>query len=210
MLRALPLLPLYLCLAQLTGAAVIRKPGCVVSTLAGTPFPTNPNQDGDATQATFQVPLGVAVNASNYVFVADHINQALRVITPGPNASVTRVLSSAPTGLYGRGAKTAATEPFDGPNAVAVSPANQRVYLVTNTTLFFYDPANATQQVGAVWPGAQDILGYATGLAADTQQPSVLYVTDYERNAVLLARWRCSAASTASLLRCFRNRAASL
>jgi sugar lactone lactonase YvrE len=56
----------------------------VVSTLAGGFNGTNTAYvDGAGTLAGFRNPIGVAVDASGNVFVADRFNQRIRKVTPG-------------------------------------------------------------------------------------------------------------------------------
>lgn len=61
----------------------IRKitPNAVVTTLAGSA--NNPGfQDGQGTEAKFYQPIGLAVDASGYVYVADYYNNRIRKISP--------------------------------------------------------------------------------------------------------------------------------
>ena len=62
---------------------MIRKitPGGLVSTLAGSK--TSGNTNGQGTQASFNTPKGIAVDASGNVYVADTNNELIRKITPG-------------------------------------------------------------------------------------------------------------------------------
>ncbi len=56
----------------------------VVSTLAGGVSGTNTAYvDASGTNAGFNNPIGVAVDASGHVFVADRFNQRIRKVTPG-------------------------------------------------------------------------------------------------------------------------------
>jgi sugar lactone lactonase YvrE len=64
------------------GNNLIRKisPSGVVSTLAGNPSAGAVN--GTGASASFHTPLGVAVDASGYVYVADYQNSLIRKISP--------------------------------------------------------------------------------------------------------------------------------
>ena len=115
--------------------------------------------------------------------MADKANQALRLISPAPNYTVSRIPSTAASGLYGGPPNPEGD--LDGPNALVVAP-NDVVVLVTNRTLYYYNPAEAVQR-GAPWPGAVNAFGFAVGIAADSARAGVFYVADlgvdHERGA---------------------------
>lgn len=91
----------------------IRKitPAAVVNTLAGNG--TAGNQNGTGTNATFNQPVGLAVDAAGNVFIADYINHLIRKITPA--GVVTTFAGSGAAGLT-NGTGTAAS--FNGPFAL--------------------------------------------------------------------------------------------
>ncbi len=63
---------------------VLTGEGAVVSTLAGGVSGTNSAfADASGTSAGFSVPVGVAVDASGNVFVADAFNHRIRMMTAG-------------------------------------------------------------------------------------------------------------------------------
>jgi hypothetical protein len=92
----------------------VRKisPAAVVTTLAGNG--TAGNQNGTGSSATFNQPLGLAVDASGNVFVADYINHLIRKITP---AGVVTTFAGSGTAALTDGTGTAAA--FNGPFALA-------------------------------------------------------------------------------------------
>ncbi|MBJ6762284.1 hypothetical protein JGU66_16060 [Myxococcaceae bacterium JPH2] len=94
---------------------MIRKitPAGMVSTMAGSTTPGNTNATGTA--ASFRGPLGVAVDASGNVYVADSGNKLIRKITP---AGVVSTLAG--SGEYGSTNGTGTAASFSGPRAVAV------------------------------------------------------------------------------------------
>lgn len=102
-----------------TGDSLIRKitPGGTVSTLAGFPYLAG-FADGTGNAALFNGPQGVAVDGAGNVFVADHENHAIRMITPGGTAST---LAGTPTSGFVDGNGAAAR--FDGPTGITVDGA---------------------------------------------------------------------------------------
>ncbi len=97
---------------------VIRHDG-VVETLAGDG--TAGFRNGAAGQAQFNGPMGVAVDAAGYVYVADTYNDRIRVITPDRQVR-TLAGGAAPGFADGQGAAAA----FDTPCALVVSAGGAR------------------------------------------------------------------------------------
>jgi sugar lactone lactonase YvrE len=113
----------------------IRKvtPAGVVTTLAGSGTATF--AEGTGTGASFNIPLGVAVDVARNVYVADGGNNRIRKISP---AGVVSTLAGSGTAAFAEG--TGASASFNGPRAVAVDTSdnvyvadqiNQRVRIVT-------------------------------------------------------------------------------
>ena len=94
----------------------IRKitPAGVVSTLAGTG--TRGFADGAGTKAWFDEPIGVAVDSSGNVYVADSYNHRIRKITPADR--VVSTIAGSGTADSADGTGTAAK--FHSPIGVAV------------------------------------------------------------------------------------------
>ncbi|MCV2371279.1 NHL repeat-containing protein [Roseateles oligotrophus] len=101
-----------------TGNHAIRKisPRGQVTTLAGTGRPGH--RDGAASQALFNGPLGVAVDAKGLVYVADTYNDRIRVIRPDGQVS-TLAGAKFPGDKDGQGSAAR----FDNPTALALDAA---------------------------------------------------------------------------------------
>lgn len=97
-------------------AQTIRKitPGGSVSTFAGTSGVTGFN-NAIGTSATFNGPYGLAIDASDNLYVAETGNHAIRKITPAGDVS-----TLAGNGYSGTSAGTGAAAQFTGPTNLAV------------------------------------------------------------------------------------------
>ncbi len=98
----------------------------VVTTLAGSPGLTG-SVDGTGSVARFYFPLGVAVDSSGNIYVADQGNHTIRKITSA--GAVTTIAGSA--GLSGSTNGTASAARFSSPYGVAVDSAGN-VYVADN------------------------------------------------------------------------------
>lgn len=101
-------------------------PAGVVTTIAGTTGQVG-YADGIGTMATFDMPLGLAVDSGGNVYVADSVNDTVRRITP---SGVVSTLAGAP-GLMGRADGKGSTARLNGPTGVAVD-ATGNVYVADN------------------------------------------------------------------------------
>jgi sugar lactone lactonase YvrE len=106
------------------GNHVIRKisPAGNVSTLAGTPG-TPGSTDGPGTAAQFNLPSGVALDASGNILVADAGNNKIRKITPAGFVSLV-----AGTGSSGSGDGPGAFAQFNAPSGVGID-AGGNIYV---------------------------------------------------------------------------------
>jgi hypothetical protein len=103
-----------------TGSSTIRKitPSGVVTTLAGAPGITG-STDGTGTAARFFRPVGIAVDGSDIIYVADTGNNTIRKITIG---GVVSTLAGTP-GTSGYLDGTGGAAQFIAPKALAVDGA---------------------------------------------------------------------------------------
>ena len=166
----------------------IRKilPSGEVSTLAGLAGQPG-SANGTGAEARFQLPLGVAVDGSANVYVADHSNCVIRRITP---AGVVTTLAGL-NGFSGSADGTGADARFSFPYAVAADAAgNVFVADTSNHTIRRITPAGevttlagAPGQTGAVdGTGASARFHYPFGIAVDGT--GHVYVADYSNNAI--------------------------
>jgi IPT/TIG domain/NHL repeat len=139
----------------------------VVTTLAGNG--TAGNQNGTGTAATFNQPVGLAVDASGNVFIADYINHLIRKITP---AGVVTTFAGNGSPALTDGTGTSAS--FNGPFALVFDAAGNLIvadYL--NHAVRKITPAGVVTTIAG-----NGTAGYvdATGSAARFNRPAGLAV----------------------------------
>jgi serine/threonine-protein kinase len=167
------------------GNDVIRKisPAGVVSTLAGTGAIGADN--GVGTAATFNLPEGVAVDASGNVYVADNGNNMIRKITP---AGVVSTFAGSSTAGSANGTGTSAS--FNSPFGVAVDAAGN-VYVADsgNNLIRKITPSGVVSTLaGSGARGANNASGSAasfntpSGVAVDAS--GNVYVADENNNQI--------------------------
>jgi len=163
-----------------TGNHAIRKvsPQGAVTTLAGTGIAGF--RDGDAAQAQFRGPMGVAVDAVGRVYVADTWNDRIRVIEPDGRV---RTLAGGDRPGFADGTGEAAR--FDTPTALAV--ANDGTVWVADTgnrALRAID-ANGTVRTWQADPLDAAAAMLARPLALAVTHDGQLYVADTFNNRVV-------------------------
>jgi len=138
----------------------------VVTTLAGSAG-TDGSADGTGSAAQFFVPIGVAVDGSGNVYVADSNNNTIREVTPAGVVSTLAGLA----GTDGSADGTGSAAQFSGPSGVAVDGSGN-VYVAdsNNSTIRKVTPAGVvTTLAGSAGnPGSAD----GTGSAAQFSGPS--------------------------------------
>ncbi len=115
------------------GNSVIRKvtPAGIISTVAGNGSPGYSGDGGSATSAKLNLPFGVAVDASDNLFIADPDDAAIRKVTPA--GIISTVAGNGTEGYSGDGG-SATKAALDYPYGVAVDP---------DGTLFIADSGNS-------------------------------------------------------------------
>jgi sugar lactone lactonase YvrE len=167
------------------GNNMIRKisPGAVVTTLAGTGAVGSVN--GSGLSATFDEPTGVAVDGAGNVYVADTLNDMIRMITP---AGVVSTLAG--SGDIGSANGAGVTASFDQPFGLTVdNSGNVFVADTLNNLIREITPAGVVSTIAG--SGAQGSAN-GTGTAASFWNPSAiavdnsgnLYVADTTNNKI--------------------------
>lgn len=162
-----------------TGNHAIRRitPQGIVSTLAGTGVAGH--RDGPASQAQFNGPTGVAVDAQGRVYVADTYNDRIRLILP--DGHVTTLAGGDYPGFVD-GAGSAAR--FDTPTALAVD--RHGIVWVADLRNNAIRHVNANGQVGTArtwWPDGSTGIGRPLALAVT--RDGVIYVAEMAGGRIL-------------------------
>ena len=167
------------------GSNTIRKitPAGVVTTFAGA---TDPGiADGPGDDARFRQPTGVAVDASNNVYVADWLNHTIRKITPARVVSTIAGVAGTCGFLDG----PAASSQFCAPRDVAVNGAgeifvadsnNRRVRMISGTTVTTF--AGSAQYGSDDGPATSASFRSVDSVAADGS--GNVYVTDSPNHTI--------------------------
>jgi DNA-binding beta-propeller fold protein YncE len=165
------------------GAVPATIPG--VTTLAGSGTQGSTNATGTA--ASFYFPVGVAVDASGNVYVADFSNDMIRKITP---AGVVTTLAGSTTCTWGSANGISTNASFNGPNGVTVD-ASGNVYVADyfNNMIRKITPAGVvTTLAGSTTSGSTDGTGTAAGFngprGVAVDATGNVYVADYSNNMI--------------------------
>jgi sugar lactone lactonase YvrE len=163
-------------------------PEGVVSTLAGTPGVTG-NNNGAGSVAQFSLPIGIAVDGSGNLYVADSGNYLIRKITPG--GSVTTLAGA--VGVIGSIDGTGTAAQFNVPEGVAVDRSGN-VYVADrhNDTIRLITPAGVVTTLAgtpgttgtANLTGAAALFNQPNGIAVDGSEN--IYIADTHNNLIRL------------------------
>ncbi len=165
--------------------STIRKitPAGVVSTLAGTAGVWG-SADGAGAQAQFGYPIGVAVDGTGNLFVADSENNTIRKITP---AGVVSTLAGT-AGVRGSADGTGAAAQFSGPCSVTVDKSGN-IYVADkgNNTIREIAPSGAVSTVVGVAGHTANVPGPLPasiappyGVAIDPTAASTIFITNMD------------------------------
>jgi sugar lactone lactonase YvrE len=135
-----------------------------VSLFAGSPSGASGSANGTGTAATFNGPVGIAVDAAGNLYVADYSNNEIRKITP---AGVVSLFAGSPTGAAGSADGTGTAATFHSPIGVAIDSAgNLFVADENNNEIREITPAGVvTTFAGSTTAGHADGTGTAASFA---------------------------------------------
>ena len=113
-----------------TGNNIIREivPGGTVTTVAGSVGDFG-SIDATGTNAWFNAPQGISVDASDNLYVADYLNNTIRKVT---SAGVVTTIAGAP-GIFGSANGLGTNALFWGPQGIVVCPTNNNLVYVADT-----------------------------------------------------------------------------
>jgi sugar lactone lactonase YvrE len=171
-----------------SGNFTIRKitPGGVVTTLAGTAGSSG-SVDDTGSAARFAYPLGVAVDGSGNVYVADMYNQTIRMISPA--GVVTTFAGTA--GVSGSADDTGTAATFNYPSGVAVDGSgnlyvadrfNSTIRKITSAGVVGTLAGTAGNTGSADDTGTAATFNYPSGVAVDGS--GNIYVADSSNNTI--------------------------
>ena len=186
-------------MSLLVSCKVPESMAWVVSTFAGS---TEGFANGIGNTAQFNNPVGVTVDSSGNVYVAD----AIRKITPADRIEDRVVSTFAGSGTANSGNGTANTAQFNFPTGVAVdSSGNFYVADANNHRIRKITPGGVVNTIaGTDTPGFADGTGntaefnYPTGVAVDSF--GNFYVTDYSNHRIRKIEYKVPWAATRWLL----------
>ncbi len=149
-----------------TGNNVIREivPGGTVTALAGSAGNIG-SVDATGTNALFDAPQGIAVDASDNLYVADFLNNTIRKVT---SAGVVTTIAGVP-GNFGSANGVGTNALFWGPQGVIVNPTNNSLIYVAdtgNSAVRQLSASGQTWTVSAFAGNASDGSANAIGTAA--------------------------------------------
>ncbi len=140
--------------------------------LAGISGTFGSHDDPTGTLATFNSPMGLAVDATGNVYVADQANHLIRMISSAPGNAVTTIGGQAGIGSFVNGNSALST--FNNPTGLALSGTNLFVADQSNNAIRRIDLGTTTASTfaGKATPGSAD----GNGTSASFLNPNALAV----------------------------------
>jgi uncharacterized protein (TIGR03437 family) len=168
--------------ADTQNARVLKISGGSAGVIAGTGTPGFGGDGGAATSAQLNTPIGVAVDPSGNLYIADFGNNRVRRVTPG--GTISTVAGNGNQGYSGDGGLATAAQ-LNGPSAVALDTANNlyiadlqnnRVRVVSGGIISTVAGTGTAGYSGDGGPATQAQLVSPSGLAVDPA--GNVYVSD--------------------------------
>ncbi|HUA23411.1 MAG TPA: NHL repeat-containing protein, partial [Steroidobacteraceae bacterium] len=164
----------------------ITTPGAVVTTVAGS-YLTTGHANGNGTAASFNEPIGIAVDSSGNLYVADHNNNEIRKIT---SSFAVSLFAGSSAGTSGSINGTGNNASFSGPFGVTIdSLGNLFVTDANNHEIRMLTPsAVVTTYAGSTTPGnvngaaSTAEFHYPFGITVDSS--GNLYIGDYYNDEI--------------------------
>ena len=159
--------------ADTQNARVRKISGGSISTVAGSGTPGYGGDGGAATAAQLYVPIGLAVDASGNLYIADFTNNRVRKVSGG---TITTVAGNGLSGYSGDGGLAASAQ-INGPTGVAVD-SNGNLYIadlnnnvvreVTGGKIMTVAGSGLPGVGGDGGPATAALVGSPAGIAVDT------------------------------------------
>ncbi|MGP0074664.1 MAG: hypothetical protein ACLPWF_22360 [Bryobacteraceae bacterium] len=160
----------------------------IINTYAGDHTAGSSGDSGAATSAELNLPLGLTIDSSGNMYIADSFNQRIRKISGG---TITTVAGNGTLGYSGDGAAATSAELF-GPSAVAVDSSGN-IYIAdtsnhvirevtTNGDIATIAGTNTGGYSGDDGPAISAELDFPTGVAVDSS--GHIYIADSANNVI--------------------------
>lgn len=179
-----------------TGNNVIRKVTAadgIIHTVAGTTARGYNGDNGPAVKATLTAPVGIALDASGNLYIADTGNHVIRKVAIS-SGTITTVVGNGTPGYAGDGAKVSFATQLNNPKGVAVDAAgniyisdtnNSRIRVVsTNGTINTIAGTGGFSWTGDGGPATSATLNFPSQISMDAK--GNIYVADTNNNVIRL------------------------
>ena len=165
----------------------------IITTVAGTGDPTGlyNGDNGPAVKATLNHPVGIALDASGNLYIADTGNHVIRKVTY-PSGTITTVAGNGTPGFAGDGKKVSVATELNSPKGVAVDGAgniyiadttNGRIRVIsTDNTITTIAGTGAFGYGGDNGPATSASLNFPSQISIDSK--GNIYVADTNNNVI--------------------------